>query len=92
MCANPAAQALCGATASDLLGRTDRELKHPDDFVAEWDDALRTVLASGLASEIEHTVEVAGTRRHLHTRLVPELDEGGRVRSVLAVSRDLIDR
>lgn len=90
--ANPAAEALYGATAADLVGHTDRELKHPEEFVAEWADALRKVLASGLAYELEHTVEVAGTRRHLHTRLLPELDEGGRVRSVLAVSHDLTDR
>ncbi|MFL6114336.1 MAG: putative bifunctional diguanylate cyclase/phosphodiesterase, partial [Catenulispora sp.] len=47
---------------------------------------------TGVGGEAEQDVVIAGTRRYLHTRLVPENDANGAVVSVLAVSHDLTDR
>jgi diguanylate cyclase (GGDEF)-like protein/PAS domain S-box-containing protein len=90
--ANPAAQQMAGAADRDLLGRTNRELGEPEEFVGAWEDALRHVLATGEGAEREFDVVIAGTYRYLHTRFVPEVDRDGAVMSILAVSRDLTER
>jgi diguanylate cyclase (GGDEF)-like protein/PAS domain S-box-containing protein len=90
--ANPAALVLAGVPESVLIGHTNRELGHPEGFVRKWEQALREVLRTGVGGEAEQDVVIAGTRRYLHTRLVPENDASGAVVSVLAVSHDLTDR
>jgi diguanylate cyclase (GGDEF)-like protein/PAS domain S-box-containing protein len=89
---NHAAETFIGAPAETLLGRTNRDLGHPDDFVEQWERALIGVLATGRGAQLDHTVVAAGTRRYMHTTLVPEIGKDGRVRSILAVSHDYTDR
>jgi diguanylate cyclase (GGDEF)-like protein/PAS domain S-box-containing protein len=90
--ANPAAQGVSGRPEHEMLGKTNQELGDPEEFVQDWQDALRQVLRTGVAAEREFSVVSAGERRYLHTRFVPEIAEEGRVLSVLAVSRDLTER
>jgi len=90
--ANPAAQEMSGKPEKELLGRTNRELDDPEDFVLEWEGALRQVLDTGEGTEREFSVVIADLQRFLHTRFVPEVAEDGKVLSVLAVSRDLTER
>ena len=90
--ANPAAQAIAGTAEAQLLGRTNRELGDPEEFVREWEAALRHVLGCGQGTEREFSVVIAGEYRFLHTRFVPEVAEDGEVLSILAVSRDLTER
>jgi diguanylate cyclase (GGDEF)-like protein/PAS domain S-box-containing protein len=90
--ANPAALILAGLPESAVIGHTNRELGHPEDFVRKWEQTLREVLQTGVGGDVEQDVVIAGTRRYLHTRLVPEKDADGAVVSVLAVSHDLTDR
>jgi diguanylate cyclase (GGDEF)-like protein/PAS domain S-box-containing protein len=90
--ANPAAQATFGLPEKELLGRTNRELGDPEEFVLEWEGALLHVLRTGAGTEREFGVVIGGKRRFLHTRFVPEVAVGGEVLSVLAVSRDLTER
>ncbi|MEY9892036.1 diguanylate cyclase (GGDEF)-like protein/PAS domain S-box-containing protein [Catenulispora sp. MAP5-51] len=87
--ANPAARGLTGV---EMLGRTTRERGYSEDFLGVWEESLRYVLETGLDTEREFSVTVAGRSRFLHTRFVPELDGDGRVASVLSVSRDLTER
>jgi diguanylate cyclase (GGDEF)-like protein/PAS domain S-box-containing protein len=89
---NPAAETFIGSPAKTLLGHSNRELGYTGPFVEEWERALKEVLAGAQQAEIEHDVVVAGTPRYLHTLLVPETGEDGRVRSVLSVSHDYTDR
>jgi diguanylate cyclase (GGDEF)-like protein/PAS domain S-box-containing protein len=90
--ANPAAQEMAGRPEKELLGRTLRELAQPEEFALEWEGALRQVLRTAEGTEREFSVVTAGKHHYLHTRFVPEADEGGEVRSILAVSRDLTER
>jgi diguanylate cyclase (GGDEF)-like protein/PAS domain S-box-containing protein len=91
--ANPATEAITGTPQRELLGHTMIELgREPEEFVRSFDEALCHVLATGQGTEREFSVVLAGVYRYLHTRFVPELDQSGEVRSVLAVSRDLTER
>ena len=89
---NPAATALAGLPAEDFIGRTSSELGYPEDYTRDWEAALRRVLATGQPADVERSLVLAGTRRFLQSRLVPEFDEAGVVQSVLVVSRDLTER
>ncbi|NUR29172.1 MAG: EAL domain-containing protein [Catenulispora sp.] len=90
--ANPAAQALTGLTEADMLGHTSRERGYAEEFLGEWEETLRLVLATGQDTEREFAVLVNKEYRFLHTRFVPEIGADGEVASILAVSRDLTER
>jgi len=89
---NPAATALAGLEAADILGRTSSELGFPEDYTRGWESALRHVLATGEPADVERNLVLGGTRRFLESRIVPEFDDDGQVRSLLVVSRDLTER
>lgn len=89
---NPAARELAGAASSALIGRTTRELGHPEAAVREWEAVLRRVMETGEGTDVERSLVLQNTTRFLHSRLVPEFDENGEVASVLVFSRDLTDR
>jgi diguanylate cyclase (GGDEF)-like protein/PAS domain S-box-containing protein len=89
---NPAAKAMVGAASSALIGRTTRELGQSEQDVREWEAVLRRVLETGEGVDVERSMVLQGTRRFLHSRLVPEFDETGEPVSVLVYSRDLTDR
>ena len=90
--ANPAAQEISGTPEKEMLGKTNRELGDPEEFVGDWERALRQVLRTGVGTEREFSIVIGGKRRFLHTRFVPETGEDGLTLSVLAVSRDLTER
>jgi diguanylate cyclase (GGDEF)-like protein/PAS domain S-box-containing protein len=89
---NPASTALAGLAAEDFIGRTSSELGFPEDYTRGWEAALRRVLETGEPADVERNLVLAGTRRFLESRIVPEFDESGAVCSVLVVSRDLTER
>ena len=89
---NPASTALAGVPAEDFIGRTSGELGFPEDYTRDWEAALRRVLETGEPADVERNLVLAGTRRFLESRIVPEFDESGAVCSVLVVSRDLTER
>ena len=89
---NPASTALAGLPAEDFIGRTSSELGFPEDYTRDWEAALRRVLETGEPADVERNLVLAGTRRFLESRIVPEFDESGAVCSVLVVSRDLTER
>ena len=89
---NPAAETLAGLTADEMIGHTSDELGFPHRYVVEWENVLRRALDTGVSFDVERDLVLAGTRRYLHSRLVPELDETGAVVSVLVVSHDLTER
>ena len=89
---NPAAEALVGMPAKEMLGRTGRELGHPREYLDDWEPMLRRVLETGQGAEAERTLVLDGTRRFLQSLMVPEFDESGAVVSVLVFSRDLTER
>ncbi len=89
---NPAGVAIAGISAEEMQGHTGRELGHPAKYLDEWEKVLRRVIETGEGAEVERNFVLAGTRRFLLSRVVPEFDESGTVVSLLVVSHDLTDR
>ena len=73
-----------------MIGHSNRELGHPEDFLVIWEAALGRVLATGNGGEAEYSVEIGGQTRWFHSRMVPHIVDG-EVVGVLASTRDLTD-
>jgi PAS domain S-box-containing protein len=78
-------------SASQFLGKTDRELGFAEDLCELWEKAIGRVFESGLSYETEFTFESRTGPQTRNWRLVPERDDRGRVRSVLSISRDVTE-
>lgn len=80
---NPALEKTMGRSAAAVLGT---RIAPPYDLVAA---AVAEVTATGRPATVLQPVEVDGTAQVHAVSLVPELDDLGRLTSVLAVGRDL---
>lgn len=89
--ANPAAEALRGRAAADLLGRTDREAGEPEEWVQAWEPALRAVLSGSGPELVEVPRESDGELRWFQASLTPDADEQGRVVGVQASLREITE-
>jgi diguanylate cyclase (GGDEF)-like protein/PAS domain S-box-containing protein len=87
---NPAGERLSGRPSSELVGRTDRELGSHGPYLELWEAALRRVLATGDAEQLEVGPEdgVPGGH-HLHAAFTAEISGVGRTTGVLVSVRDV---
>jgi PAS domain S-box-containing protein len=88
---NPVVEKVTGLAASAFIGRTNRELGMPEENVALWGAKLRRVFATGQRRSFEFEYLSPEGARIYSTLLLPELDENGRVESVLSVARDITE-
>ncbi|MCX7039807.1 MAG: PAS domain S-box protein, partial [Spirochaetes bacterium] len=88
---NPVVEKVTGMAASAFIGRTNRELRMPNENTAFWDAKLRRVFASGQRTTLEFEYHSPEGTRFFSSLLVPELDEDGLVKSVLSVARDITE-
>ncbi|MCG2595748.1 PAS domain-containing protein [Ramlibacter sp. XY19] len=84
-----AASRLTGKPTSAFIGRTNRELGMPDALCTYWESSIGQVFLERQPLNMQFEQDVDGQPRHFATRLVPEFDEVGEVRHVLAVARDV---
>ena len=91
---NPAVERMLGRSADEFLGRTLAEAAHyaPAGLIAVWEETIGRVFASGQPATAEFSLPTPNGARFLHTRVVPEIGDGGHVASVIAISRDITDR
>ena len=84
---NSAVELVTGVPRARFLGRTGRELGLPPRVCDRLESCCREVLASGEPRSVEY--EDRGM--HFRSRVVPELDEQGRVRSLLGITEDVTE-
>jgi PAS domain S-box-containing protein len=79
-----------GRPVSEVIGKTIAELGSPAARVAFWKRVFEQVIATGepRTEEVEWDSPTFG-HQHLSTLLVPERDERGECRSILAITRDV---
>ena len=88
--ANPAALALIGKSADQVLGRTDAEFLDDEAAAREVMENDRRIMETGVAMDVEEVVPLpTGEPRVWLSRKMPNRDEDGRVTGVLGVSRDI---
>lgn len=84
---NSAAELVTGIPRARFLGRTGRELGLPPRLCDRFEACCREVLATGAP----RTLEYEDRGMHFRSRVVPELDEQGLVRSLLGITEDVSD-
>jgi PAS domain S-box-containing protein len=88
---NAAVERAAGRHPGSFLGKTNRALGMPAELCERWDSAIRAVFADGRERRIEFPCATAQGERYFQSHLVPGLDAGGQVATVMAHSRDVTD-
>ncbi len=89
--ANPAALRLLGTTEREVLGKRLRECGIAGGPERHWEEKILEVFASGKESISRLEWRSGEEERYFDWRLTPEFAEGGSVRSVLGVARDITE-
>ncbi|MEW6426518.1 MAG: PAS domain S-box protein [Thermodesulfobacteriota bacterium] len=83
---------ILGLPAGACIGKTHRELGLPEEECAFWEDLLARAVAYGRPLAAEHTFRTRqGEETICELRFVPDPDQNGIVRSILAVGRDVTE-
>ncbi|KFE71823.1 Sensory box histidine kinase [Hyalangium minutum] len=87
---SPSCEQLLGIPPAVFLGKTNEELGMPPQLVRLWNEGFRRAFRRGEQQELEFRFLIMGEGREpqparMHSRLIPEFDQEGQVRSVLAV-------
>ncbi|MDD1673532.1 MAG: ATP-binding protein [Methanomicrobiales archaeon] len=80
-----------GINAEDLIGKTVHQYLSPASAEKEF-MRYREAISTGQPLEYTSRVRIKGTTMVLFTRLIPLLDAGGKVHSILGVSRDITEQ
>jgi PAS domain S-box-containing protein len=89
--ANPATLAAIGKTREAVIGRNDLEIYSDPEVATALLEADRRVMDSGIAAEVEETVETPTGPRIFMTAKAPLRDERGRVIGVVGIARDVTE-
>jgi diguanylate cyclase (GGDEF)-like protein/PAS domain S-box-containing protein len=86
---NAKAAVLLGTTPEQVVGRTDEELERPAEVLALLVPALKEVIETKEAREVEFPSQVGEQTIWWHARMVPQLSGDGVVTGVVMAARDL---
>ncbi len=86
---NPASVKYFNIQPSEFLGKTHEELGFPLEACDYWHSEIEKVFVSGKPAKIITPLERG--KKWVDWQLIPELDEGGNVVSVLSYTRDVTD-
>ncbi len=91
---SPAVTAAFGAPAGRFLGKTVRDVfpMLQEDVKDAMIERVRQVFASGAGTSSEVKMPMPSGVRTMEIRHIPELDQYGKVTSVLSISRDVTER
>ncbi|MCX5975824.1 MAG: PAS domain S-box protein, partial [Coprothermobacterota bacterium] len=89
---NPAVEHQLGVPAHALIGKTPLETGGPRAQAEFVELSLRMALETGEEQEVEQSYSLPSGLKHFLTRIIPERDEQGRMRSLLAITRDITER
>lgn len=87
---NPVVERILGLPPDHIPGRTMPELGMPPEKMPQWEGTFGAAFA-GRDSSLEFTFPTPSGPRSFEAHVVPERDDNGEVRSVLAVARDVTE-
>ena len=89
---NSAGLKVSGMTMSDVFGKTHLESGYPEELSHFWEGKIKEVFDTEEPRKVEFKWESSEGVVFLDWQLTPELDENGKVNSVLGVSRDITEQ
>jgi PAS domain S-box-containing protein len=88
---NPAVETLSGLKAQACIGLTNAELGLPQTVVRAWEDAARAAFDTGVEQKLVFDYTRDADVRHFSGRVVPEVDIGGNIESVVVIAYDVTE-
>lgn len=85
---NPAVERHLGIAVKEFLGKTPEQMGMPSDFCGAWNEALRSVVASGEVRTLEFEYPFTEGSKHFLACLVPDTRDPGLCESIVAFVRD----
>jgi two-component system, cell cycle sensor histidine kinase and response regulator CckA len=89
---NPAIEPVTGLLVQDFLGKTNRDLGMPEDWVAQWETVLRQVFQTGEQTPFQFEFLTPSGIQHFQARCVPEFALDRSVSSVLSITRNITEQ
>ncbi|MDI6723277.1 MAG: PAS domain S-box protein [Methanobacterium sp.] len=89
---NPAGTKMTGLKEEDYIGKTHAELGISKELAKEVDNLLKGVFKTGKTKTFEFEINTPEGVKYYYSYNIPEFDEKGRVKSVLAIAHDITDR
>ena len=89
---NPAGTKMTGLKEEDYIGKTHAELGISKELAEEVDNLLKGVFKTGKTKTSEFEINTPEGVKYYYSYNIPEFDEEGRVKSVLAIAHDITDR
>lgn len=89
---NPVITQVTGLPPQSFIGKTDAEVGILGEVVADWQNTLRQVFASGQEDVFEFDFSSPRGDLFYQARVVPEFGPTGEVVSVLSIARDITQR
>ena len=89
---NPIVEEMLGITPAEYLGKTDREMGFPEEWIDAREENLNEVFKSGKPRLVEY--EACGLKGsgHWEIRFFPEYSPDGEINSILTISLDVTSR
>ncbi len=88
---NPAIKKATGIAPENFLGKNYAELGVPQEIYKCWEENFRKIFATGQEMLVEFDFPSPSGRRYYQSRMVPELDRDGTVKTILGISRDVTE-
>jgi PAS domain S-box-containing protein len=90
---SPNVEDYVGVLPAQFIGRTPRETGLFSEEVLEtWEASARKVLETARTETMEYSVAGPAGTYYFYMRIVPELDAGGRVVSLMGITQDITER
>jgi len=89
---SPSVEKLSGRAVETFIGKTNRELDMPDPPLAAWELTLGRAFRTGHEQTVELTLPTRLGERHYIARITPEFGLDRKIRTVLAINRDITER
>lgn len=83
---------ITGIPVEDCLGKTNREIGHPEHLCRLWESAIDEVLQTGQNKNLEFDFDSTQGKKTFYLSLAPEFDATGGVAYVLGISTDITER
>ena len=89
---SPSIGSLAPMSPDEMVGKTNAEVGFHDELVELFDDNLRCVREERKPRVVEFPISGFPGERYGEARVYPELDDEGRLSSLLAIARDITER
>ncbi len=89
---NRAIEKHTGMHREEFIGRSNKDLNMPEEYVELWHGKLGKVFQSGQETEMYFDFSTPARRKYYHSRIVPEFASDGKVASVLSITRDITEQ